>query len=238
MQVAPPPADPAHRRAVLRAVVVGALTLAAAGCGGDDRTSTTDPTGPTATTVGAVTTAGSSIDPSTDPSTGASTGASTGELPQGFDTGTVRITDAGGESCEVCVWLADTVDERGRGLMGVTDLGGAAGMLFVFDETVAVPFYMYETPMPLSIAWFDTAGAYVGQADMRPCLDLPADDCDRYFPGERYRLALETPEGALDGLGVGEGARLELLAAAAGTSCADLAATATATSTSFEPSDN
>jgi uncharacterized protein len=141
----------------------------------------------------------------------ASTAPIAGQLPEGFTTVTARITEADGQVCEVCVWLADTSDERGRGLMGVTDLGGAAGMVFRFDEPFVGSFYMFQTPTPLSIAWFAPGGDYVGSADMAPCLDTPAGECPLYSPGVDYDLALEVFEGGLDGLAVGPGSRLELI---------------------------
>ena len=59
-----------------------------------------------------------------------------GQQPEGFSTMMAQITEADGEICEVCVWLADTSDERARGLMGVTDLGDAVGMVFRFEEPI------------------------------------------------------------------------------------------------------
>jgi uncharacterized membrane protein (UPF0127 family) len=132
-----------------------------------------------------------------------------GQQPEGFSTMTARITEPDGQVCDVCVWLADTPEERGRGLMGVTDLGDPVGMVFRFDEPTDGPFYMFQTPTPLSIAWFDDA--LVGSTDMAPCLDLPAGDCPRYSPGAEYDLALEVFEGGLADLGVGPGSQLELM---------------------------
>jgi uncharacterized membrane protein (UPF0127 family) len=139
------------------------------------------------------------------------TASSQGVQPEGFTTVTARLTDADGEVCEVCVWLADTPEERGRGLMGVTDLGDASGMVFRFDEPLVGSFYMFQTPTPLSIAWFAPGGDHVGSADMAPCLDTAAGDCPLYSPGLDYDLALEVFQGGLDALGVGPGARLELV---------------------------
>jgi uncharacterized membrane protein (UPF0127 family) len=136
---------------------------------------------------------------------------SLGRQPEGFTTVTARITAADGEACEVCVWLADTPEERARGLMEVTDLGDAAGMVFEFDEPVVRAFYMFQTPTPLSIAWFAPGGDHVGSADMVPCPSAEAGDCPLYSPGLEYDLALEVFEGALADLGVGPGARLELV---------------------------
>jgi uncharacterized membrane protein (UPF0127 family) len=174
------------------AVVASALV----GCSDDDASSST-----TAEVAG-----GSGV---ADPD--GTTPSPQGVQPEGFSTVTARLTEVNGEVCEVCVWLADTPEERGRGLMGVTDLGDAAGMVFEFDEATAGSFYMFQTPTPLSIAWFAPGGDHVGSADMAPCLDTPAGECPLYSPGAEYDLALEVFEGGLDALGVGPGARLELL---------------------------
>ena len=132
--------------------------------------------------------------------------------PVGFSTITARIIEVDGDVCEVCVWLADTSDERRRGLMGVTDLGDAVGMVFRFDEPVGDRFYMLNTPTPLSIAWFAPGGEYVASTDMEPCLEEPEGGGPMYGPGTIYDLALEVFRGDLDDLGVGPGARLELVA--------------------------
>ena len=137
--------------------------------------------------------------------------APTARQPDGFSTVTARITETDGDVCEVCVWLADTPEERGRGLMFVTDLGDAVGMAFAFDEPRIGSFYMFQTPTPLSIAWFGANGELVGSTDMAPCLDTPAGECPLYSPDAPYDLALEVFDGGLDDLGIGPGARLELL---------------------------
>jgi uncharacterized membrane protein (UPF0127 family) len=134
-----------------------------------------------------------------------------GRQPEGFTTVTARITDADGEECDVCLWLADSGDERGRGLMGVTDLGDAVGMAFVFEQPLLGSFYMFQTPTPLSIAWFDSDGEIVGNAEMEPCLDTPAGECPLYAPDDEYDLAIEAFAGGLEPLGIGEGARVVLL---------------------------
>lgn len=200
--MASPAADPAHRRAHLRGVLPAlALTAWVAACSGDgtastERTASSDGTAAAVASVASV----------------AGTDRGDGVLPEGFTAATVRITEADGSVCEVCVWLADVADERARGLMGVTDLGAAAGMLFVFESPTASSFYMLDTPTPLSIAWFGADGEHVGSSDMRPCLETPADDCERYGPGVEYVTALEVFSGGLADLGIGAGARLRLVA--------------------------
>lgn len=130
--------------------------------------------------------------------------------PEGFALVGARVTSVDGLVCEVCVWLADDSAERSQGLMGVTDLGDAVGMVFAWDEPVTNRFVMIETPTPLSIAWFDATGAYVSESDMEPCLDADPSTCARYSAAAPYVLAIEMFQGELDVIGIGPGSRLEL----------------------------
>ena len=92
------------------------------------------------------------------------------------------------------------------GLMAPTDLAGRVGMVFVFPGPTTESFYMRNTPMPLSIAWFDGSGRFVSAADMVPCADVP--NCPLYSAARAYRYALEVPRGGLGGLGAGPGSQL------------------------------
>lgn len=109
---------------------------------------------------------------------------------------------------ELCALLARTSAQQARGLMARTDLAGHVGMLFVFEGDTNETFYMRNTPMPLSIAWFDSAGRLVSTADMAPCPDRP--NCKTYTAARAYRYALEVPQGGLGGLGVGPGAAISV----------------------------
>jgi uncharacterized protein len=128
----------------------------------------------------------------------------------------IAITGPGGDVAGWCVLLAAVADQRQRGLMEVTDLGGYAGMLFVWDADSSSSFYMRNTPTPLSIAWFDADGGLVSTADMDPCPDV--EGCPTYPSGGSYRFALEVPQGALADVGVVDGSSV-----AVGGSCADRA---------------
>ncbi len=134
-----------------------------------------------------------------------------GVSPDGFDTIVAEVTSADGEMCTVCLWLADVADERVRGLMGVTDLGDAVGMAFVFDEPSEGAFVMAGTPTPLSIAWFDVDGGYVSALDMEPCLASVPSQCERYRSAGPYLVAIEMLQGELDAIGIGDGSTLKLL---------------------------
>ena len=131
-----------------------------------------------------------------------------GVSPEGFTTVLATVTGADGEECLVCLWLADTAEERGRGLMGVTDLGGPVGMAFTWDEPTDGRFYMFDTPTPLAIAWFAPDGSWVAEADMTPCLDRPAAECERYGPDVAYDVAVEMFEGQLGAVGIAAGSRI------------------------------
>ena len=105
-----------------------------------------------------------------------------------------------------CALLAETATQQGRGLMERRDLGGYDGMLFKFAADHTGEFYMLNTPLPLSIAFFDASGAFVSATDMAPCIDMPT--CPTYGAARPYRWALEVPRGDLPRLGVGPGTRL------------------------------
>lgn len=132
----------------------------------------------------------------------------TGGGPTGFDTVFVRITAADGTACERCLWLAEDREDRARGLMGVTDLGGLDGMAFRYDEPDRRTFWMKNTLLPLSIAFVGEDGRVVGSADMTPCR---ADPCPSYGPDESFVIAIEVAQGRLTELGIGPGSVVELV---------------------------
>lgn len=120
------------------------------------------------------------------------------------------VTDGAGRRRVYCLLAAVTEAQRERGLMAVTDatLGGYDGMLFQFPTDQTGGFYMRNTPMPLSIVYFDAAGKVVTQTDMAPCADRA--DCPTYPSVSRYRSALEVPRGRLAALGIDTRATLSI----------------------------
>ena len=105
------------------------------------------------------------------------------------------------------VEIADTRDERARGLMGRDSLPNDAGMLFLFPRPSAGGFWMKDTLIPLSIAFVGSEGRIVRILDMEPCR---RDPCPIYDPGVGYIQALEVNRGAFARWGVEEGDELEL----------------------------
>ena len=108
---------------------------------------------------------------------------------EGFETSTIMV-----DGRELTVAVAETPDERSQGLMGVTDLGGVDGMLFVFQGDSDGGFWMKNTLIPLDIAFFSANGEFVDSMTMAPCT---ADPCPTYRPSGSYRYALEAPAGDL-----------------------------------------
>ncbi len=132
-------------------------------------------------------------------------------LPVGFERAAGTITAADGTVCEVCLWLAETGDQRSRGLMGVTDVGTsngtADGMAFVYPRPHTGTFWMKNTLLPLSIAFFDQSGAFLSSFDMEPCT---ADPCPSYPTAPEFTAAIEVPQGGLPSLAIAEGSILDL----------------------------
>ena len=126
------------------------------------------------------------------------------------DFGEVGFRIEGGAPAQAaaarCALLAETAAQQSQGLMNRTDIGGYDGMLFDFSSDTTTSFWMKDTPLPLSIAFFDGTGRFVSTADMAPCIHQPS--CPTYSATGPYRWALEVPQGALPRLGIGPGTRL------------------------------
>ena len=105
-----------------------------------------------------------------------------------------------------CALTADTEAQQELGLMNRADLGGYDGMLFRFQTDTTVSFYMKDTPLPLSIAFFDSTGQLVSTADMPPCVNQAS--CPLFNATRAYRYALEVPQGNLPRLSIGPGTKL------------------------------
>ena len=112
-----------------------------------------------------------------------------------------------GSNAVLYVDVAGTAPEQQRGLMGLEVLPADEGMAFVFTEPVNSTFWMKDTLIPLSIAFYDDRGRIVSLLDMEPCRVEP---CPLYSPGAAYRGALEVNRGAFDRWGVRVGDRLRL----------------------------
>ena len=120
----------------------------------------------------------------------------------GFPDVVLHVTEAKGGFLEWCAMLAATQAARERGLMAQSTMRGYDAMVFRFDAPSNDSFYMYETVMPLSIAWFDADGRYVSETDMPPCAANDPNACPVFHAIAPYTTAVEVPKGTLAHLGL------------------------------------
>jgi uncharacterized membrane protein (UPF0127 family) len=106
-------------------------------------------------------------------------------------------------SVTVKVELARTPAQLHRGLGGRKTLAANAGMAFLWDSDVRGQFWMKDTSIPLSIAFWGKGGKILRILDMAPCL---ADPCRVNDPKVAFRGALEVNRGAFKRWGVRPGA--------------------------------
>lgn len=99
--------------------------------------------------------------------------------------------------------IAATPQARAQGLMYRESLPPDHGMLFVFARPDMHCFWMKNTPLPLSIAFFDRQGKLISLADMAPHSE--ASHC----PAGPAAYALEMPQGWFNDRGVKPGWKLE-----------------------------
>ncbi len=98
------------------------------------------------------------------------------------------------------VEIADTVEERAKGLMFRENLPRSAGMLFVYDRARPVQFWMKNTPIPLDMVFVDEQGVVTNvHANAVPMDETPIDG------GDDVKLVLEINGGLAKRLGIAPG---------------------------------
>ena len=98
--------------------------------------------------------------------------------------------------------LAATDATRSLGLMHRSSLAPNGGMLFVFDAPGAYCMWMKNTPLPLSVAFIDAAGAIVNIEDMQPHTE------QSHCAARPVTYALEMRQGWFAARGIRAGERL------------------------------
>lgn len=106
--------------------------------------------------------------------------------------------------------IADTAEARSTGLMHRKRLDDDSGMLFVFPGARAghTGFWMYNTLIPLDIAFLDNDGYIVRVLSMVPCPHDRPGQCRSYRPDVSYRRAVEMNAGFFGEHQLREGDRL------------------------------
>lgn len=131
------------------------------------------------------------------------------EPSEPFTRAEIALVGPDGQRVEMPVYVADTQAERQRGLMFREELPAGAGMIFRYPgpDLAAGGYWMRNTLIPLSIAYYGPDGKVRRVLDMEPC---EADPCPIYDPGVAYAGALEVNQGFFDEVGLAEGWTVEL----------------------------
>jgi len=98
------------------------------------------------------------------------------------------------------VELAQTPEQRNRGLMFRNKLEENRGMLFVFDHEGVYSFWMKNTFIPLDIIWLNENKEVVYiEKNAQPCLE---DKCPSFKPDKEAKYVLEINGGMVDKIGL------------------------------------
>jgi uncharacterized protein len=98
--------------------------------------------------------------------------------------------------------IADDPGERARGLMFRTDMPDDRGMLFVFETTQPVAFWMKNTPMPLDMVFIEPDGTIASIQKGEPFSEATVSTLTP------VRFVLELKHGTAAKRGLREGDRL------------------------------
>jgi len=101
--------------------------------------------------------------------------------------------------------VADTTEDRLKGLMFRRELSESSGMIFIFDEMEYLRFYMKNTYIPLDIAFMDSSFRIV---DIQPMDPL---DEKGIISKEPAQFALEVNRGFFKKAEVKVGQRIKLI---------------------------
>lgn len=106
------------------------------------------------------------------------------------------------------VEIADSEDERARGLMFRDQMEIDHGMLFIHEYEEPQAYWMKNTKIPLDILYFDNARKLVAQQrDVPPC--SAGDACPSYPSNKPARYVLELNAGQAAQLKLQDGAELK-----------------------------
>ncbi len=108
------------------------------------------------------------------------------------------------DTCSIVVEVAETPEDRARGLMFRTYLPDSVGMLFVFEAEATHSFWMKNTLIPLSIAFIGADSVITDIKWMKP------GDLSSHYPSKPVLYALEMNRNWFTNKGIRPGAKVRL----------------------------
>lgn len=112
------------------------------------------------------------------------------------------VVEAEGGEQSFTIEVADTDLKRSAGLMFRTSMGDMHGMLFVFEQTRPVSFWMKNTPMPLDLVFIGDDGLVAAVLPGEP-FSLAS-----IGPDVPVRFVLELKRGTAQKTGISDGVRI------------------------------
>lgn len=109
----------------------------------------------------------------------------------------IAETDRGEQAFKI--EIADDQAERTAGLMYRNFLPDDQGMLFVFEQSQQVGFWMKDTPLPLDLIFIDEGGVVRGVKEGKPLSE------ELISPGVPVRFVLELKKGTAARTGIEDG---------------------------------
>jgi uncharacterized protein len=95
----------------------------------------------------------------------------------------------------ITVEKAESPEQRSLGLMNRSFLGEKEGMLFSFERSERLSFWMYKTLLPLNILFLDDTLKIVDILEMTPCVSTDPSTCRVYTSSKPARYAVEVNKG-------------------------------------------
>src|SRR3989344_3256578 len=122
---------------------------------------------------------------------------------QSFQPADKLISIGIGKEATVAAEVADTPDERTRGLSGRESLDNNRSMLFVFEQPTIQTFWMHGMQFPLDIIWI-----HIDQIISQPRPDMPTSQLSTYRAPKPITHVLEVNAGWVERFGVAVGDRV------------------------------
>ncbi len=114
------------------------------------------------------------------------------------------------EGKQIRVELAAASADKERGLMGRSSLPPGEGMLFIYDKAEMLCFWMKDTLIPLTVAFFDEKKKLTQLCDM-PVAKNQRDPLPLFKSKQPALYALEAPFRWFQENGIGPGAEFSFL---------------------------